>query len=253
MNFWLVIFVFLLNFFYVYYVIKLERSNQVLRETKDFKDLYSDLEKSCPVILNSSSECNFPSKKYQNWREIPNICFLFASECKNSLHFFGEEENLNYFWSDFIFIDFVLTKHFEFKNFLEIGTGSGIQSLYYGLITRSRRGKFNTFDENDFRSQRIKRGWTDNMMFHKINFDKDTIYLDKYLKTSNAIFFSVGNCKLFQMMITKLTTRTILFINMKLVDQKCIRKHLSKNHFSDVYKKFSNHFASKYQSFVKIR
>lgn len=253
MNFWLVFLFFVINFCYVFYVIKLERSNILLQETLEWRDPYSILEQSCQKTLNTSFDCNFPVKTKNEWNEIPNICLLFASKCKNSLHFLGEQENLNLFWSDFLFLDFVLTKHFEYKRFIEIGTNSGIQSLYFGLLAKTRRGKFHTFDEIDKRSQRIKNGWLDNMIFHKIHFENQEKQVLDSIKNSNVLLFSVKKCKLFQKILPKMNIRSVLFLDKNFLNDKCFRMSLSKNYFSDVYKSFSNHFASQYQSFVKIR
>ena len=64
-------------------------------------------------------------------------------------------------------IDFALAEHPRLADVLEIGTGSGLTSLHFGMMSRLRGGTMHSFDVKDHRSTSIKAAWLPNMHFHE--------------------------------------------------------------------------------------
>ena len=67
---------------------------------------------------------------------------------------------------DVLFIEYVLGHNPQYTNGVELGTASGLTSLYWGLAMHLRGGKFHTFDIIDHRSQAIKDAWGTNMVHY---------------------------------------------------------------------------------------
>lgn len=67
---------------------------------------------------------------------------------------------------DMLFIEYVLSHNPQYTSGLELGTASGLTSLYWGFAMHLRGGKFHTFDIVDRRPQNVKEAWPTNMVHY---------------------------------------------------------------------------------------
>ena len=99
---------------------------------------------------------------------------------------------------DRIFMDFIFSKHQEFKVITEFGTFSGVTSMYLGMTSRLRgMSVFNTFDMVDYRDPSVKEGWLDNMKFHLGNLEQVPLLREAMVSViqSDFLFVDGGNKK----------------------------------------------------------
>ncbi len=64
---------------------------------------------------------------------------------------------------DMLFIEYVLGNNQQYKNIVELGTASGLTSLYLGTAMKLRNGTLTTFDIKDNRTDEVKKAWLNNM------------------------------------------------------------------------------------------
>jgi len=117
---------------------------------------------------------------------------------------------------DLFYIDYIVAKHNNFKNFIELGTFGGVTSLYIGMIARLRKSTFYTFDISDRRIPCIKDSWLDNMFFMQedilISANKNVI--NQIEKENIFLFIDNGNkIKEFSLYVPYLKTNSVVFVH----------------------------------------
>lgn len=70
---------------------------------------------------------------------------------------------------DALFLEWVFSRRPALTNIVELGTGTGLTSLYLGMMARVRGGQFHTFDHVDRRPDWVLRAWLPEMTFHQVD------------------------------------------------------------------------------------
>jgi len=68
---------------------------------------------------------------------------------------------------DILFLNHVISENPSLNNFVELGTWTGVTSMYLGMIARIRGGEFHSFDKVDVRMESVKNSWLPEMYFHQ--------------------------------------------------------------------------------------
>ena len=81
------------------------------------------------------------------------------------------------------------------SHFVELGTFTGITSLYFGMIARLRGGKLVTFDIKDWREETVKNAWLPQSM-EFILADVETVAhprVQEEVRKTSFLFIDGGN------------------------------------------------------------
>jgi hypothetical protein len=239
-----------MNVVYLYFSVKYNMENDQL-ERKMYeiqKEKENNLEIGCLYRNYNetlSGKCPFHPLKYGHWPIIPHLCILTSKTCSTVNHFLGQTENLSASWSDIIFFDFFLLKNFDIKNFIEIRTGSGVQSLYFGMISNLRNGKFLTFDKEDFRLENVKHAWLSSMTFEKM----EKSLQEATFQLSKSIFiFNEFSCEMLTKMIPKMKNDKIFIF---IPRNENLFQCLPKSQFELKYETFGKYFGSSFHILKK--
>ena len=117
---------------------------------------------------------------------------------------------------DIFFFDYVVAKHNQFKEFIELGTFGGVTSLYLGMMARLRGVKFYTFDNIDRRIECIKNNWLDNMFFMKedVLISANEKVINEIEKESVLLFIDNGNkIKEFNLYVPYLKINSVVLVH----------------------------------------
>eukprot|EP00943_MAST-04B_sp_MAST-4B-sp1_P006494 g6494.t1 len=143
----------------------------------------------------------------KNWYEDGTVMAYMSPLCSDEYNDYKEEEflmlptnsafrgsfgvdsltSMEFGHGDVMVLNFVLIKHPNIKNIVELGTFAGITSFHWGIAAGLRGGVLNSFDINDYRSDSVKRLWSmqQHMSFHiadVMQFQKEGEVMDKTLK-----------------------------------------------------------------------
>jgi predicted O-methyltransferase YrrM len=117
---------------------------------------------------------------------------------------------------DMFFFDYVVAKHNQFKEFIELGTFGGVTSLYLGMMAKLRNANFYTFDISDRRIECIKNNWLDNMLFMKedVLISANEKVIKEIEKDSVLLFIDNGNkIKEFNLYVQYLKVNSVVIVH----------------------------------------
>jgi len=127
------------------------------------------------------------------WNLQIDLCsYISLTKCCNFGHMFGfsDEEAPQLSWSDLIMLDFALSAHPDLINVVELGTGTGLTTMYLGLISNYRGGRLITFDSEQFLPTYVNETWFENMKFIRTDIFKKPFdsRLIQALKQENTFY-----------------------------------------------------------------
>jgi hypothetical protein len=239
-----------MNIIYLYFSVKYNMENEQLgRKMYEIqKEKENKLEIGC--LFRSYNEtlhgkCPFHPLNYGYWPNIPHLCTLTSKSCSSANHFLGQTENLAASWSDIIFFDFFLLKNSDVRNFIEFHTGSGVQSLYFGMISNLRNGRFLSFDKEDERIEKVKNAWLTSMVFEKMekSLQEDTFQLKK-----PVFIFNQFSCEMLTKIIPKMKNKKFF---MFIPRSENVFQCLPKSQYELKYETFGKYFGSSFHILKK--
>lgn len=238
------------------------RAILALEQTKNEKCIESE--------YRYRGDCPFEPDNFDYWPEMPQICLYAAIDCRASQHFLGHgNKKLQMSWSDYYYIDFVLTRFQNIKHVVECGTFGGVTSLYFGMVTRGRGGELHSFDIFDHRPASTKSGWLDNMLFHR----EDILYDQASWKSELELNFGDKNPNVIQLIQRNNTLAfydSIKCLEIKMyaqfqpvgsvflthdwdteVNEDCIRETLQRHNFIPLYTDLASSIGTRVRGFQR--
>lgn len=86
---------------------------------------------------------------------------------KESRSMFGKQAANSFGHGDFLFLDYVLCRQPGWKNCVELGTGSGLTTLYLAISFMLREGTVHTFDKRYVRGRMFHEFFPSNVVFEE--------------------------------------------------------------------------------------
>ena len=241
------IIVIFMNLYYLYYTFSFQLENEKIK--KNLFSIHQEKKRKSELGClyrkfneTKNGKCPYSPEKYEYWPRIPHLCVLTSNSCSIASHFFGETKFNQFSWSDVIFFDFFFTKHSEISNIIEIESSTGIQSLYFGIVTKLRHGNFLSFNKHDNRLETVKKGWIETMEFKKMN--KEFHKSSKFSQKNLLIVLHEFNCKFLTNLIPSINSKHYFIILPKNFE---LFKCLPNKKFQLKYEKFGSYFGSSYQ------
>lgn len=104
----------------------------------------------------------------EDWATLQRVLgYLRLHKDKKSRSLFGKLAANSFGHGDLLFLDFVLCKHPEWKHCIELGTGSGLTTLYLGMCFQLRGGTVWTYDNRKQRGRMFHEHFGENVIFEE--------------------------------------------------------------------------------------
>lgn len=119
--------------------------------------------------------------------------YLKLRDDPNSRSVFGVPRGLSAGHGDLLLLDLVLCQHPQWVNLVELGTGSGLTSLYIGISAKLRGGTLHTYDHGNPAPQ-FKRAWPDCISYHQQDLLSDPAGdVAENIKQAGLVIFDNGD------------------------------------------------------------
>jgi len=133
----------------------------------------------------------------KDWKNVQRVQdYLRLEKNKTSRSLFGKLACNSFGHGDLLFLDYVLCKHPKWQHCVELGTGSGLTTLYLAMCFQLREGIVWTYDNRKQRGKMFHQYFPENVMFYEMDvLTKPAAQIVEQVSEPNRFVLFDNGCK----------------------------------------------------------